>query len=245
MTLIESFATASAVFAVAGLVKGVIGLGLPTLSMAMLALWMSPAEAAALLILPSFVTNVWQLRPWRALPPILRRLWPLQLGIAVGTLGGAAFFGAPAGAWTQVLLGAALVAYAAWGLAGMTLSVSVASERWMGPLMGALTGIVTALTGVFVLPAVPYLQALGLQRGALMQAMGISFTTATIALAAGLAGHGAYAAADAGMSAVLLIPALIGMTLGQWLRERLPVAVFRRLFFVGLGLLGAYMLVAA
>lgn len=245
MTLIESFAAASAVFLVAGLVKGVIGLGLPTLSMAMLALWMPPAEAAALLILPSFVTNVWQLRPWRTLPPVLRRLWPLQLGIAAGTLGGAAFFGAPAGAWTQVLLGAALVAYAAWGLAGRTLSVPVAHERWLGPLMGVLTGVVTALTGVFVLPAVPYLQALGLQRSALMQAMGISFTTATVALAVGLFGHGAYAAADAGMSVGLLLPALAGMSVGQWLRERLPVVAFRRLFFAGLGLLGAYMLLAA
>ena len=245
MTLIESFAAASAVFVVAGLVKGVIGLGLPTLSMAMLALWMSPAEAAALLVLPSFVTNVWQLQPWRALPSVLRRLWSLQLGIAVGTLGGAAFFGAPAGAWTQVLLAVALVAYAAWGLAGRTLSVPAAHECWMGPLVGVLTGIVTALTGVFVLPAVPYLQALGLQRSALMQAMGLSFTTATLALAAGLAGHGSYSAADVGLSAGLLLPALAGMTMGQWLRERLPVTLFRRLFYVGLGLLGAYMLVAA
>lgn len=245
MTLIESFAAASAVFIVAGLVKGVIGLGLPTLSMAMLALWMSPAEAAALLILPSFVTNVWQLQPWRTLTSALRRLWPLQLGIAVGTLGGGALFGAPAGAWTQVLLGAALVAYAAWGLAGMALSVPPAQERRLGPLMGVLTGVVTALTGVFVLPAVPYLQALGLQRSALMQAMGISFTTATVALAVGLAGHGAYSVVDAGLSAGLLLPTLAGMTLGQWLRERLPVPVFKQLFFIGLGLLGAYMLVAA
>ena len=244
MTSIESFAAATAVFAVAGLVKGVIGLGLPTLSMAMLALWMSPMEAAALLILPSFVTNIWQLRPWGALPPVLRRLGGMQLGIVAGTLGGAAGFGAPAGAWTQLLLGAALVAYAAWGLTGWMLSVSSRHERWLGPLTGVTTGVVTAFTGVFVLPAVPYLQALGLQRSALIQAMGISFTTATIALAVGLVGHGAYAATDAVMSAGLLLPALGGMTLGQWLRERLPVTVFRRLFFIGLGLLGAYMLAA-
>ncbi|HEX4329959.1 MAG TPA: sulfite exporter TauE/SafE family protein, partial [Burkholderiales bacterium] len=56
-------ALVAAVFLLAGLVKGVIGLGLPTLSMALLALWMPPVEAAALLIVPSLVTNLWQLQP--------------------------------------------------------------------------------------------------------------------------------------------------------------------------------------
>src|SRR5215469_7031248 len=71
----------AAVFTLAGVVKGVIGLGLPTLSMALLALWMPPAEAAALLIVPSLVTNVWQLRPWPAIGPIARRLGGMQIGI--------------------------------------------------------------------------------------------------------------------------------------------------------------------
>lgn len=244
MTWIESLAAASVVFLAAGVVKGVVGLGLPTLSMALLALWMPPAEAAALLIVPSCVTNLWQLRPWRTLPFLLRRLGGLQLGILVGTLGGAAVFGTPSGAGGQLLLGLALLAYAAWGLAGRPLHVSPVHERWLGPSMGLLTGLVTAVTGVFVLPAVPYLQALGLQRDALIQAMGLSFTTATVALAIGLAGHGAYAASDGYASLGLLLPALLGMSLGQRSRERLPVATFRRVFFAGLGLLGAYMLVA-
>src|SRR5262245_4778929 len=51
----------AAVFALAGLVKGVIGMGLPTVSMGLLAVVMSPLEAAALLVLPSFLTNLWQM----------------------------------------------------------------------------------------------------------------------------------------------------------------------------------------
>ena len=65
-------------FLLAGLVKGVVGLGLPTLAMALLALAMPPAQAAALLILPSLVTNVWQMRPWPTLAPMTRRLWPCR-----------------------------------------------------------------------------------------------------------------------------------------------------------------------
>ncbi|HEX5866243.1 MAG TPA: sulfite exporter TauE/SafE family protein, partial [Beijerinckiaceae bacterium] len=53
--------TTAAAFLLAGFVKGVVGLGLPTVAIALLGLVMTPAEAAALLVLPTFVTNVWQL----------------------------------------------------------------------------------------------------------------------------------------------------------------------------------------
>lgn len=231
----------AAVFVLAGLVKGVIGLGLPTLSMALLAVWMPQAAAAALLIVPSLVTNVWQLRPFAGLPGLMRRLGGMQLGIVAGTLAGAWCFGGPAGSGAALGLGLALLAYAAWGLRGRPLSLPARHEAWLGPLAGALTGVVSALTGVFVLPAVVYLQALRLPRDALIQAMGLSFTSSTLALAVALAGQDRHATAWAGASLAMLLPALAGMSIGQWLRGRLPLAVFRRCFFVGLGLLGAYM----
>ena len=132
-------------FLLAGLVKGVVGLGLPTLAMALLALAMPPAQAAALLILPSLVTNVWQMRPWPTLAPMTRRLWPMQAGVVVGTLGGAWLLGAPAGAWAMQALGAALVVYGLWGLSGARVSqVPAGAERVLGPLVGAVTGLVTA-----------------------------------------------------------------------------------------------------
>ena len=49
------------VFAFAGLVKGVIGLGLPAIAMGLLSIVLSPFQAASLLIIPSLVTNFWQL----------------------------------------------------------------------------------------------------------------------------------------------------------------------------------------
>jgi len=139
----------------------------------------------------------------------------------------------------------ALVAYALWGLTGRQLHVPAAHARWLGPLVGAATGLVTAVTGVFVVPAVPYLQALGFQRDALIQAMGISFTTSTVVLAIGLAGNGGYPMSAVGGSAAMLVPAIGGMAIGTWLRQRLPLAVFRRCFLGGLALLGLYMAVRA
>lgn len=232
---------AAAVFLLAGTIKGVIGLGLPTVAMALLALWMPPAQAAALLIVPSLATNLWQTGPRATFKPVLRRIGGMQAGIVAGTLGGALWLGVPGGAWASVALGVALVAYALWGLTGRQLHVPPGRERWLGPAVGAATGLVTAVTGVFAIPAVPYMQALGFQRDALIQAMGISFTTSTVVLAIGLAGNGGYPVSALGGSIAMLLPAIGGMALGTWLRKRLPVAVFRRCFLAGLALLGLYM----
>lgn len=230
------------VFVLAGAVKGVVGLGLPTISMALLALFMAPAHAAALLIIPSLVTNLWQTRPLALLMPLLRRIGGMQLGVALGTLAGALALGAPAGAWASIALGATLIVYSAWGLFGRPLTVPVGTEKWLGPLVGALTGLVTAGTGVFVVPAVPYLQALGLGRDGLIQAMGVSFTVSTLALAAGLWLNDSYSFHAAGASVVMLIPALAGMYIGQLLRQSLSPQVFRRCLFSSLAALGVYLI---
>jgi uncharacterized protein len=232
---------AAAVFALAGVDKGVVGLGLPTVSMALLALIMPPAQAAALLIVPSLITNLWQVRPWSGAMALLARLAPMQLAVFVGTLAGAWLLGAPSGIWAQVSLGVALIVYAGIGLAGRRWPVSTTAERWLSPLCGLLTGLVTAATGVFVIPAVPYLQTLGLQRDALVQAMGISFTVATIALALGLYVNANCAVGDLAASLLMLLPALAGMYMGQVLRQRLSTTVFRTCLMGSLAVLGAHM----
>ncbi len=229
-----------AVFVLAGVVKGVVGLGLPTISMALLALVMAPAQAAALLIVPSLITNLWQARPWVTLRAVLRRIAGMQAGVCAGTVAGALWLGPPSGEWAGICLGLALVAYAGWGLFGTPPTVQPRHEPWLGIAAGAVTGVITAATGVFVIPAVPYLQALNLDKNALIQAMGISFTVSTVALAAGLWLNGGYTAGAASASLLMLLPALAGMALGQRLRNWLSARTFKLCFMVSLALLGAY-----
>ena len=241
----ETIAYVAAIFLLAGTVKGVVGLGLPTISMGLLALSMAPAQAAALLIVPTVLTNIWQAGPMSTLMPLLKRLGPMQWAIAAGTLGGALVFGAPAGLWASGALGAALVVYALWGLWGATPIVSSHTERWLGPVSGFLTGIITAVTGVVVIPAVPYLQALALDKQALIQSMGLSFSVATIALGLGLWMNQSYSVHHLGVSTLMLIPALLGMMLGSRLRGVLSPSIFRRLLLLSLLALGLYQVVRA
>ncbi|QWA27904.1 sulfite exporter TauE/SafE family protein [Pseudomonas sp. RC3H12] len=230
-------------FFLAGAVKGVIGLGLPTVAMGLLGLAMPPAQAAALLIVPSTLTNLWQLAAGGHLFALLRRLGGMLAMIFIGTLLGSAWLGIDSGPWAAHGLGAALLVYALYGLVGPGLRVAQAREPWLGPLCGLLTGGVTAATGVFVMPAVPYLQGLGLSRDELVQALGLSFTVSTLALAVGLAGQDALGGQALGASLLVLAPALLGMFAGQWLRGRIGAALFKRCFFIGLALLGGHLLV--
>src|SRR4029453_576821 len=161
------------VFVLAGFTKGIIGLGLPTIAMGLLAVALPPAEAAALLILPSLVTNVWQMLDGPHLGPLLRRLWPLNVGVCLGTWLGAVLLAGIGGPHGRLAPRRADRASArrrgAW-------PARPGPEPVLGPITGALTGGITAATGVFVIPAVPYLQAIGLQKDELMQALGLSFT---------------------------------------------------------------------
>jgi len=239
------------VFVLAGMVKGVTGMGLPTVAIALLTLRMPPLEAAALLIVPSSVTNVWQLAAGPALYPLWQRFRTLLIGVCAGTaiagtaaawLVGAADGHAIADRAAGAVLGLALVAYGLLGLTGWRMRVPAHHQRWAGPLAGAATGAMSAFTGVFVMPVAPYLQALDLDKDDLVQALGMTFTVGTLALAVMLACRGEWHVSAAGGSLLALLPAGCGMLLGQWLRDRMPPALFRRCFLVSLVALGAHQL---
>ncbi|MGF6162283.1 putative membrane protein YfcA [Pseudomonas sp. 2725] len=231
-------------FVLAGMIKGVIGLGLPTVAMGLLGLAMAPTQAAALLIIPATLTNIWQLAFGGHLSALAKRLWPMLLAIFIGTGAGTLWVGMSGGHWVVRGLGAALLLYALSGLFLPTVRVGRRSERWLGPLCGVLTGVITSATGVFVIPAVPYLQALGLSKDQLVQALGLSFTVSTLALAGGLLWRGALGGGELSASLLALIPAMLGMWLGQSLRQRISALWFKRVFFVGLGLLGGHLLIS-
>ena len=228
-------------FLLAGFVKGVIGLGLPTVAIGLLGLVMAPVSAAALLVVPSLVTNIWQLFAGPGFMPLLRRFWPMLLGLCVGTWSVAGWSSGAANGQATAMLGIALVAYALLGLSKWRFTVSARIERWLSPWMGIVTGAVAAVTGVFVIPAVPYLNALGLQRDELVQVLGLSFTVSTIALAIVLATNGTFLPSVAGSSALALAQALGGMLVGQRVRMKVRAETFRLYFFSGLLLLGLHL----
>jgi uncharacterized protein len=104
----------------------------------------------------------------------------MLIGICAGAAAGAGLLAGAQGARPTIALGVALALYAALGLSSVVLAVPARAEPWLSPLIGLVTGIVTAATGVYVIPAVPYLQALGLDKDELVQACGLSFTVLVV-----------------------------------------------------------------
>lgn len=235
---IELICLLFATFLGAGVVKGVTGMGLPTVAMGVLGAVMSPLTAAAILIIPSFVTNVWQMLAGGNTLRLLRRLWAMMLCIVIGTVLATRLLVIVDPVWSGRALGIALIAYAAYALFSPTISIPERLEPWLSPVIGIVTGVLTGATGVFTLPAVPYVQSLGLQKDELVQALGLSFTVSTVALAGGLVAQDAFRLDQLGLSLLAVIPALVGMWLGAIVRQKISPKTFRRCFLLFLIILG-------
>lgn len=229
-------------FLLAGFVKGCIGLGMPTVAVGLLSMAMPAPQAAALLVVPAVITNIWQMSAGGQFVSLTRRLAPLLVGVCVGNAAGVAVFAGVSAVGAANVLGGALICYAALGLSPMVLRVPPRIEGRLGGVCGLLTGMITAVTGVFVLPSVPYLQALQLDRHALVQGMGIAFMVSTLAMAGGLIYDGELGVMQAGASLVALLPAMVGMGIGQALRRRISERAFKHGFFIALALLGISLL---
>lgn len=213
--------------------------------MGLLGLVMAPAQAAAVLVVPSLVTNVWQLLAGPALLALARRLAPMLLAMCAGTALGIGVLTSGASALPTLGLGAVLVTYALVGLFLRRLSVPAGAEGWASPVVGLLTGVITGATGIFAIPAVPYLSALGLAREELIQALGLSFTVSTAALVVSLYFAGSYSGTLAWSSVVAVLPAVAGMLAGQAVRQRLEPQAFRKGFFIAMLAIGIYMVLRA
>jgi uncharacterized membrane protein YfcA len=231
----------AAVFLLAGFIKGVIGLGLPTVSMGLLAVTMQPSHALAIVIVPAVVTNIWQTFVGPYLRGITRRLWPLMAGTVIGIWLNAGMLTGPYARYGAVVLGVLLVIYAIMGLSTFSFSVARRDEKWIGGIVGVITGMVSAATGVQVIPSMPYIQAIGMEKDELVQALGVFFTVATLGLAFNLTSAGLLTAATALPGAIAMAASFTGMFIGQAVRSRLQPETFQRWFLIAMIFLGLYL----
>ena len=240
-----TLALVAVIFAVAGWIKGVIGLGLPTIATGLMGLFLLPAQAAAIVVLPALVTNVWQMLSGPGFVMLLRRLWPMLACVMLGTIPTAGIVAKADVKLTVAALGVALIAYTLHALIGTNLRVSRRAEPLVGALAGLATGIISGTTGVFVVPTVPFLQSIDLSKDELVQAIGITAFMSAASLALGLGLNGALHMETALPAGLAVIAGFGGMLAGQTVRSRLPVEVFRRWVLIGLMGLGATMVARA
>ena len=229
-------------FLLAGFVKGVVGLGLPTISLALLTALLDLPTAMVLLVVPAFCTNIWQGFIGSHLALLSLRLWPLLLTVVPCVWVGAALSDLFETAILTRLLGGMIAIYAALSFWSVPFSIPLPLQAWLWPLCGATNGVLTGLTGSLFLPGVMYLHAIGLSRDQLVQAMGLLFAMSALALGISLQETGSIDSGLWQISSLALLPALFGMQCGKLCRDYLSDDFFRRVFLSGLTLLGLYIM---
>ncbi|MBM3485584.1 MAG: sulfite exporter TauE/SafE family protein [Alphaproteobacteria bacterium] len=238
--------TAIAAFFLAGIVKGIIGMGLPLTSISIMVTVLDPRTAIPLVVIPAIVTNIWQVVQGNRAIEILRRFWPIALAASLGVWVGTAILFAVNPLILVAGLGAIVAAYSLINLFAVRIRIAPRAERRYGPVVGFVSGIITGMTGSVGLPPAMFFQALGMDKDTYLRAISLIFLVSGVFLGLALISHGGFNAPVALASALLLLPALAGMRIGQLLsailsQERFRQIVFAFLLVVGLNLIAKAM----
>ncbi|GAB5510932.1 MAG: sulfite exporter TauE/SafE family protein [Hyphomicrobiales bacterium] len=226
------------VFFLAGTIKGVVGFGLPLFAISVLASVISLPAAIAANVGPSLVTNARQAFRGPYLASLIKRLWPFLVPAIALTWVGIAIQVQVDPAYPGLVLGALAVIFAAVSFSKVQLALQPQHEMLVGVLVGIVNGVVTGITGIFVLPGGLYIQALGLSRDELVQALGILFLVSTIAIGGIFVAKSLMTPSLAALSVLAIFPAVAGMSIGERLRSRISEAMFRKLFLAGIAVIG-------
>ena len=240
----DSFACSliAAAFLLAGFIKGVLGLGLPTVAMGLLAVTMPPGQAIAIVIVPAIVTNIWQTFVGRYLRDIMRRLWPLMVGTVIGIwLNGGLLTG------PYAPYGTVIARRAAGGLRHrrpeqIQLQGRAPRRKWIGGIVGLddRRGFGRHRRAGHPVDAVHAGDRHGegrtgagarrvLHRRDAWRSPSTSPTSGLLTAATALPG------------AVAMAASFAGMFIGQAVRSRMQPDVFRRWFLIAMILLGLYL----
>ncbi|WP_343080234.1 sulfite exporter TauE/SafE family protein [Ostreiculturibacter nitratireducens] len=234
-----------ATYLLAATAKGVTGLGFSTTCLPFLAVTVGLKEALPLLIIPSISSNLAVMHGAGRFGETLRRFWPMLVatvpGLIVGLWALALIDGRQAGG----VLGVVLVSWCTFAYARPEVRLPARWERPLGPVSGFLTGAVNGLTGSQVMPSMPYLMALHLERNVFVQAINCSFTLSSVIMAVGLERLGLFTRDGVILSTIGTAFAFTGLKFGERIRHYLSPDAFRLSVLLMLSAMGVSLVVRA
>ncbi|MEZ5926051.1 MAG: sulfite exporter TauE/SafE family protein [Hyphomicrobiaceae bacterium] len=244
MTIGEIALAALALLA-AGIVKGVTGIGYSTTALPLLALSIGLKTGMPLVLLPSISSNILVMRDAGGFREAAGRFWPIYVAVLPGLMLGLLVLPEVDDHLAAAVLGGVLAAYAGFMLVRgpWTMPERMASLA-KGPV-GLATGFFNGLTGSQVMPLVPYLLSAGLTPALFIQASNISFTMSSLVMLVGLARIGLLGWWELGLSLAGILPALLGVAVGNVLRRRLAAETIRTLVLGALVAMGFALILKA
>jgi len=237
-----SLAIIAFAFITGGFVKGAAGLGLPVITVAVLASVFGLKSAMALMVVPGVVTNAWQAASGEHAASVMRRISIFHIPSLITIWFGTGLLIVLDSGWLVLALGLILLAYAIVGLTGFSVQISPSKEKIIGPTFGAFCGLTTGMTGVTSTPSVIYLNGLGMPRDMFIQSMGLHFFISYLVLTAALWFRDLLNLEVGLLSVACVVPALLGMQFGRAMRSKMNEKAFKLTFYGVLMALGVYMI---
>ena len=232
-----------ATYLFAAIAKGVTGLGFTTTCLPILALLVGLKDALPLVIIPSIFSNVVVMRQVGRFGETLGRFWPMLLALLPGLALGLWTLSYIDGRLAGAILGGMILAWCAFSFAKPELSIAAHWERPLAPFSGFVTGTINGVTGSQIMPMVPFLMMLQLERNLFLQVVNCSFTLSSIVMALGLGKLGLFSWEDALISAIGVCFVAFGLSLGAAIRHQLSAELFRQGILVMLSLMGLGLIV--
>jgi uncharacterized membrane protein YfcA len=210
-----------------GLTKGIIGLGMPLVSVPLLSYVMPVREAVALMAMPMLLTNTYQMFNAGRMALVVTRFWTLLLALALGIALGGYFLTSLASSALGLVLGTIVLLSSLATLLRGKRGIPHQVESWANPAVGLGAGIIGGIAGLWGAPLGAYLAALDMGKEDFIASVGMSFGIGSVALVLALIGYGAFGVPQLVTSSLALLPAFAGLLIGQALRTLVSQQMFR------------------
>ena len=226
------------VFFISAFLKSLTGLGFSTICLGFLAALLDIKVAILLVLLPSLASNI--IVMWQAgrFSEALKRFWPLYLSAIPGLILGIWFLGSSSNEIPKAILGILLILYGLWGLINGLMTLTKKQETQLATPIGFISGLANGVTGSQIMPIMPYLLSLKLDRDLFVQTINTAFTINSLIMMLGLANLGVITKPMLTLSATGIIPVAVGVYLGGKIRNRIPDDSFRKMVLILFILLG-------
>ena len=224
---------------VASGIKGLTGLGFSTSCLPIMALRLDLKIAIPLVIVPSIVSNMTVMVETGQFRDAVLRFWPLYLSCVPGLLIGLVILTSINADTARVILGLVLVSYALLALSNKPFTLSAEWERKLKIPVGFFTGIINGLTGSQVMPVLPYLLSLNLNKKNFVQAINISFTLSSLVMLLGMNQLGYLSLSTFLIAGGGLVPVVTTVYFAGKLRHHLSGTLYRKLVLFFLLTMGA------
>jgi len=226
------------IFFIAGSVKGVLGFGLPLITMSLLP-FVIPVELAIVLsALVQPATNIGQLISTGGAKQAFKSTWTILLALVPSVAFGVWFLNSLEGNSHLLILGLTLIGFAVHSLSGFSFLISKERQSFAGVFTGLVAGLVGVLTSINGMFFIMYLVGIGTDRQAFRAAIALLFIVSGVLINSGFWFAGLLNQNNILIGLLVLIPCFLGMSFGNKIGERIPNDAFRRVILYVLLLIG-------